>query len=379
MKLLVFGAGQLAQMMYLAGIPLGVQVQAVDVNTGNVVHPVSKQDMNKKLQDAFDEAAAITAEFEHVPEDLLLQAEETGKLLPSSATILTGADRVREKLLLNKAGVLTADYVVIDDLIKIQDCINTLGERIIFKASRDGYDGYGQWRVSDRQQMSALEETFSTLDLKSVPILAEKMIDFDRELSVIGARKANGESHIFSMAENLHHQGQLQVSIAPAPDLTEELQLLAESIFVKIADALDYVGVLAVELFQVDGRLLVNEIAPRVHNSGHWTQNGAETSQFEQHIRAVLDLPLGDSQVNRPTVMINIIGCTSFSRELISIPGCHLHWYGKSVREKRKMGHINITADSFAELGEKVGKLITYLPVEHFPLVSKQVSRLKTL
>lgn len=377
MKLLVFGAGQLAQMLYLAAVPLGVEVQAVDVNSGQVVHPVSKQQLNIKLKDALAEASAITAEFEHVPEDLLQLAEDTGKLLPSSIAILSGADRVRERQLLQKAGVATADFVVVDDVAKLQHCADTLGERIIFKASRDGYDGYGQWRVGDAQQLRHVENEFTALDLKAVPLLAEKMIDFTRELSVIGARRADGESHIFSLAENVHHQGQLHVSIAPAPAVTEELQAAAEAIFNKIADTLDYVGVLAVELFEVDGQLLVNEIAPRVHNSGHWTQNGAETSQFEQHVRAVLNLPLGDSCVAKPTVMINIIGCSSFSRELISIPGCHLHWYGKEVREKRKMGHINVTADGFAELSEKLEKLMTFLPMDYFPKLAQQVSRLK--
>ena len=378
MKLVVFGAGQLAKMMYLAAAPLGVEVQAVDVKTRLMVHPVSKAGLNVKLQDAFAEAIAISAEFEHVPEDLLEMAEQTGKLLPNSKAILSGADRIREKQLLDLAGVANAEFTIIDDITKLDECVEKLGERIIFKASRDGYDGYGQWRINQASQLSEIKKIFTTLDLKTVPIIAEKMIDFSRELSIIGARNAKGQTNIYDLAENLHHHGQLHVSIAPAPNISEEVRVQAVNAFENIANKLEYVGVLAVEMFQIEDELLVNEIAPRVHNSGHWTQNGAETCQFEQHVRAVLNFALGDTSTNKATLMINIIGCTSFSRDLISIPGCHLHWYGKEVREKRKMGHINITGSDYKDLSEKLALLQNYLPSEYFPKLQSQVERLKS-
>ncbi len=379
MKVLVFGAGQLVQMMYLAAAPLGVDVKAVDVNSRDILHPVSKQKLEMTLDYALSDADVITAEFEHVPEDLLVLAGETGKFHPNAKSILTGADRVREKACLDIANIPNAPYKIIKHIDALDDAVQALGQRIIFKASRDGYDGYGQWRMMIPEDVDDIRIAFASLDLQTVPIVAEKMIDFEREISIIGARTSDGKVSCFDIAENLHYQGQLHVSVAPASNISDSLKQKAYYIFETLANSLEYIGVLAVEMFQVGDELLVNEIAPRVHNSGHWTQNGAETCQFEQHIRACLNFPLGSPQTNKITAMINIIGCTSFSRDLISIPGCHLHWYGKEVREKRKMGHINVTANSYFELSEKLSKLLTFLPEEYFPKLAGEIRRLKAL
>jgi 5-(carboxyamino)imidazole ribonucleotide synthase len=376
MKVLVFGGGQLAQMMYLAAAPLGVEVYAVDVNAREVINPMSKVKLDMSIEYAISDVHVVTAEFEHVPEDLLDLAEKSGKLLPNMAAILTGADRVREKFVLDKNNIANCPHAIVQDVAQIDEVVQQLGEKLILKASRDGYDGYGQWRLFDKSELEPLKQALSSLDLKSVPLVAETMLSFDREISIVGARDAKGELAYFDIAENLHHEGQLHVSVAPATNISEKAQQQAQEIFEKISTALDYVGVLAVEMFETKGELLVNEIAPRVHNSGHWTQKGADTCQFEQHIRAVLGFPLGDTTSKGVTAMINIIGCTSFSRDLISIPGCHLHWYGKEVREKRKMGHINVIANDYRELGEKLLLLLKYLPEEYFPLLRDEASRL---
>ena len=202
------------------------------------------------------------------------------------------------------------------------------------------------------------------------------MLNFNRELSLVAARSAQGDITYYPLAENLHHQGQLHVSVAPAPDIDNELIQQAQNIFNKLANALDYVGVLAVEFFQIGNQLLVNEIAPRVHNSGHWTMHGADTCQFENHIRAVRGLPLGSTKVTSTTAMINIIGCKEFSRDMLSIPGCHLHWYGKTPREKRKMGHFNLCAGNYVELGQTMEKLAEYVPVKYFPMLQDEATRL---
>jgi 5-(carboxyamino)imidazole ribonucleotide synthase len=220
---------------------------------------------------------------------------------------------------------------------------------------------------------------FEKLDLQAVPLIAEKMSHFDREISIVGARDLQGNISCFEIAENLHYQGQLHVSIAPAPNVSLEVQNKAKTIFTQLAQGLDYVGVLAVELFQTGDELLVNEIAPRVHNSGHWTQQGADTSQFEQHIRAVLGFPLGSPKAHSVTAMVNIIGCTSFSRDLIGIEGCHLHWYGKSLRDKRKMGHINVVAENYSELSSKLLNLLSFIPSESFPLLTDEAKRIAEL
>jgi len=376
-RVLVYGSGQLAQMMYLAAAPLGVIVSAVDVVTETVVNPVSKKATGVPLHRAIEESNAITVEFEHVPEHLLLEADKSGKLYPNVASILAGADRVREKALLVKNNIPNCEYLLIDHVDQLDDVVERLGEKVIFKASRDGYDGYGQWRISSASDLVNVRKDFALLDLKKVPVIAEKMMQFDREISLVGARSQDGQIACFSLAENLHHEGQLHVSVAPITQLTEALQKKAKDIFETLATAMDYVGVLAVELFQCGEELYVNEIAPRVHNSGHWTQQGCSTSQFEQHIRAVLNLPLGSTELIGTSAMVNIIGCTAFSRDLIGIPDVHLHWYGKEVRKKRKMGHINVVAKSHASLGKKLKQLMEFLPVEYFPKLESEAARLE--
>lgn len=377
MRVLVYGAGQLAQMMYLAGCPLGIDVQAVDVKDDSVVHPVSKHPLDNTLSQAIESADALTVEFEHVPERLLEQASATGKLIPSIDSILVGADRVREKSLLESLHVPNCSHRIVTSLNQLDECVATLGERLIIKASRDGYDGYGQWRLTDKNNLEQVKRALTGLDLDAVPLIVEKMVDFDRELSLIGVRDKNGNIRTYPLAENLHYQGQLHVSVAPAPAVDEELQKRATHIFETLATGMDYVGVLAVELFQCGDTLLVNELAPRVHNSGHWTQSGSVTNQFENHLRAVCGLPLGDVSASGVSAMINIIGCGTFSRELLSIGGSHLHWYGKTVREKRKMGHINVSAASYSELGNKLQALSQYLPLEYFPKLENEARRLQ--
>lgn len=379
MQVLVYGAGQLAQMMYLAGCPLGIDVVAVDVANDTPVHPVSKRPTGVTLPSLLSDVDVVTVEFEHIPERLLQLAHKTGKLFPSAEAILVGADRVREKKLLQSLSLPNCPHHIVSDLEQLDECVSALGERLIIKASRDGYDGYGQWRLQHASQLPAIKSSLAGLDLKAVPLVVEQMLDFDRELSLVGVRNRQGDIRVYPLAENLHHQGQLHVSLAPAPAVSEALQAKALDIFTRLANGLHYVGVLAVEMFQCGDQLIINELAPRVHNSGHWSLSGADTSQFENHLRAVVGLPLGDTQAPRPSAMVNIIGCSSFSRELLGIEGCHLHWYGKTVREKRKMGHINVVANSYAALGQKLIKLSQYLPMEYFPVLLSKAHALASM
>jgi 5-(carboxyamino)imidazole ribonucleotide synthase len=376
MSILVLGSGQLARMMALAGYPLGISVQAADVADNKIVDPVSKQIINNSLERMIEEVDAITVEFEHIPEDLLELVHGSGKLRPSVEAILTGADRVREKKLLGKLDIANCPFEIVTDIEKLDAAVDKLGEKLIIKSSRDGYDGYGQWRLHNIKDLPELKQNLAKLDLNKVPLVVEEMLSFDRELSLVAVRSSEGDIAYYPLAENLHYQGQLHVSIAPAPKVDEALNQQAQSIFNKLAESLDYVGVLAVEFFQIGGQLLVNEIAPRVHNSGHWTMQGADTCQFENHLRAVRGLPLGSTKVTSPTAMINIIGCKAFARDMLSIPGCHLHWYGKTPREKRKMGHFNLCADNYVELGKTIQALINYVPTEHFPMLKDEAARL---
>lgn len=379
MKVLVYGGGQLARMMYLAGCPLGIHVRAVDVAKDLVINPISKAPSTVSLTEAIDDADVITAEFEHVPERLLELAEQTGKFQPTTTAIRAGADRVKEKALLNSLGIPNCPNVIMHDATQLKDIAKQLGTPLILKASRDGYDGYGQWRLKGPEYIPELTSEISKLDLNRVPIVAEQMINFDREVSLVGVRSKDGKFAFYPLAENGHHEGQLHLSIAPAPNLTPELQKQAEEHFVKLADHLNYVGVLAVEFFQVGDELLVNEIAPRVHNSGHWTMQGADTCQFENHLRAVCGLPLGCTEFRSFTAMVNIIGVGSFSRDMLQIPGCHIHWYGKSARAKRKLGHFNVSAESYSVLADRLKDLSEYLPLEGFPLLKAGAEQLKAL
>ena len=379
MNVLVYGDGQLAQMMYLAGTPLGIAVNAVDVKTNTVVHPVSKAATGIDLSRAIAKADALTVEFEHVPEALLKQASATGKLMPNIESILVGADRVREKQLLESHAIPNCKHIVVDDLAMLDRCVEQLGEKLIIKASRDGYDGYGQWRLQQASQLPEIKQQLASLDLHKVPLVVEQMVSFERELSLLGVRNIYGDVKVYPLAENLHHKGQLHVSVAPASDITAGLQQQAQEIFTTLADALDYVGVLAVEMFQCGDQLLVNELAPRVHNSGHWSIEGADVSQFESHLRALNGLPMGNIDAQRKSAMINIIGCDEIDLKLLGIPGCHFHWYGKSVREKRKMGHITLTANTYQALGEKLEMLSKYVPNEHFPMLLSESAKLKQI
>lgn len=377
MNVLIYGSGQLARMMYLAGCPLGIYINSVDVAKKQVVNPISKSPLGISLEQAIEDANAITVEFEHIPEDLLEQAERSGKLLPSIEAILTGADRVREKALLEKLGIANCLHTIINHTDQIPQAVKQLGNQLILKSSRDGYDGYGQWRITGEQDIPQVMQDLEGLDLNAVPVVAEKMMHFDRELSLVGVRTKSGDVTFYPLADNRHHKGQLHLTIAPASNITESLQIQAEEAFSKLAEALGYVGVLAVEFFQIGNQLLVNEIAPRVHNSGHWTMQGADTCQFENHLRAVCDLPIGSTDSVAVSAMVNIIGVGSFSRDMLAIPGCHLHWYGKEARAKRKLGHFNINAQSYEQLGDRLESLLQHLPNEGFPLLADAIGKLK--
>lgn len=360
--IVILGHGQLARMMYLEATQLGLNIIAVNANSKECVNPVDKTVLPISIDEAFARATAITSEFEHLPEDLVTKAEATGKFLPNDKAIAAGADRIVEKQLLGGLNIDNCQHVIITDVEDLRYARDELGERIILKTSRDGYDGYGQWRIFNDEDYARVLTELTDHNFEKMPLVAEKCINFKRELSLIGVTDKNGNHQFYPLTENHHSDGQLVLSIAPAPKITPELQQLAESIYKKIADKLDYCGVLAIEFFDVENGLLVNEIAPRVHNSGHWTQQGCTTSQFENHIRAVAGFPLGSTKVLSPVAMINYVGFARPRADLFRVPNVHLHWYDKSVRPKRKMGHINIVGINTEELLKTVKKVKAFIP-----------------
>ncbi|EOU2464477.1 5-(carboxyamino)imidazole ribonucleotide synthase [Vibrio navarrensis] len=374
MHVLVLGAGQLARMMSLAGAPLNIQISAYDVASGNIVHPLTQHLLGHGLENAIEQVDVITAEFEHIPHDVLDVCEASGKFLPSTQAIKAGGDRRLEKALLDNAGARNANYCVIETREDFSRAIEHVGVPMVLKSALGGYDGKGQWRLKDATQAEAIWKEMAEC-IAATPnqaIVAEEFVPFNREVSLVGARAKDGHIEVYPLAENVHTNGVLSLSSAiDAP----ELQAQAKQMFTAVAESLDYVGVLALEFFDVDGQLLVNEIAPRVHNSGHWTQQGAETCQFENHLRAVCGLPLGSTKLVRETAMINILGEESLPESVLAMAGCHVHWYDKEKRTGRKMGHINVCGDYSGELQRRLCALAKVLDADAFPAVQAFASK----
>ncbi|WP_440877410.1 5-(carboxyamino)imidazole ribonucleotide synthase [Thalassotalea sp. PLHSN55] len=377
MKVLVLGAGQLARMMALAGKPLNISVKAYDVGSLQVVDPLNTRVVYGDLSAGINDADVITAEFEHIDHQVLAQCEASGKLKPSSNAIKTGGDRRLEKQLLSNNNVANAKHAIVTCKQSFDKAMATLELPIIFKSALEGYDGKGQWRIKSADQVETIWQDIADFLKSANPekpqaIIAEQMVPFDREVSMVGVRKADGSTLAYPLTENHHTNGVLSVSLALASNQT--LQNQAAEIFDKVANGLNYVGVLAIEFFQVGEQLLVNEIAPRVHNSGHWTQQGADVCQFENHLRAVCDLPLGNTELIRPSAMVNVLGIDTLPDEILSIPSVSMHWYGKTQRAGRKMGHINVSGSNKEELFERLIALAKLLPSQDFPEVLSYVT-----
>ncbi|RSD32777.1 5-(carboxyamino)imidazole ribonucleotide synthase [Vibrio pectenicida] len=372
MQVLVLGAGQLARMMSLAGAPLNISVIAYDVGNETIVHPLTQAQIGKGLTNAIEQADVITAEFEHIPHSILDECQASGKLFPSAEAIKCGGDRRIEKTLLDRAQVRSAKYHIIKTQQDFTAAIHKVGLPMVLKSAQGGYDGKGQWRLKNNDQIESIwNEMKACLESDdNQAIVAEEFVPFQREVSLIGARGKDGSIKVYPIAENIHTDGVLSISTAIADN---NLQQQAENMFISIANELNYFGVLALEFFDLDGTLLVNEIAPRVHNSGHWTQQGAETCQFENHLRAVCGMPLGSTKLIRETSMINILGEDSLPSGVLELDGCYIHWYNKEKRSGRKMGHINVCGDYTGELQRKLSNLAKILDSDTFPAVQEWI------
>lgn len=374
MNVLVLGAGQLARMMALAVKPLNIEIRAYDVGSKTVLNPLAPTQSYGDLASGIEHAQVITAEFEHVAHDVLAQCEASGKLRPSSNAIKIGGDRRLEKQLLTQCQAANAKHVIVSDEQDFSKALASLHLPIIFKSALEGYDGKGQWRLKSAEQASAtwleLQEFLSSNPKQG--IVAEQMVPFSREVSLVGMRSSSGEIKVYPLTENHHTDGVLSVSLALSGE--QEIQQQATEVFTRLTNLIDYVGTLAIEFFQVGNQLLVNEIAPRVHNSGHWTQQGTDACQFENHIRAVCDLPLGGTELIRPTAMINILGEDSLSNDILAINGTAIHWYGKDKRPGRKMGHINISGQSKQQLSQRLNAVANLLPSDAFSDIKEYIA-----
>ncbi len=335
----ILGGGQLGRMLSVAASRLGLRCHIFEPSANPPASHVAERVTTASYNDnvalaAFAKAVdLVTFEFENVPTEALDLIEDTVQIRPSRQALAISQDRIAEKDFLTSIGLTVAPYAAVDDLSDLEAALGRIGTPSILKTRRLGYDGKGQHRLSEETNltdvMAAVQDT---------PCVLEGFVDFEREISVIGARSTDGEVVCYDPGENVHRDGILDTTTVPA-NIPASLKQDAVLVAGRILNALDYVGVMGVEMFVTPQGLMINEIAPRVHNSGHWTQNACEVDQFEQHMRAVAGWPLGDGSRHSDAVMTNLIGDDANAwREAPS----GLHLYGKAeARAGRKMGHIN--------------------------------------
>ncbi len=338
MKIGIIGAGQLGRMLVLAGTPLGLRFAVYDPSADAPAGQVAPL-FNGGFEDldALGHFAAgsdiVTFDWENVPVAAARAAAAEARVLPSPRALEVSQDRLQEKRLFSRLGIPVAPHRAVDDRAGLARAVSEIGLPGILKTRRLGYDGKGQATLR-----VAADVDRAWRALGGQPLLYERMVDFDCEVSLIAARNRRGDVAFYPLTRNEHAAGILSVSIAPYP--RPRLQRLAEAHLRAILEHLRYVGVLCVEFFVTGHRLIANEMAPRVHNSGHWTIEGAETSQFENHLRAIAGLPLGSTRCRGHVVMVNCIGRMPPANKVLAMPGVHLHDYGKMARPGRKLGHM---------------------------------------
>lgn len=376
MKIGILGGGQLGRMIALDGLPLGMGFTFLEPSpnpcAGSVGDVVRGAYDDPESWEAFVEGLDVVSyEFENVSVEAAAYLSRSAPVYPPAAALAMAQDRVVEKATFQELGIGTAPFAPIDRKEDLASALQEVGFPAVLKTRRMGYDGKGQAVVSSLQEAQEGLQRLAPTESSAVSLglIAEGFVPFDREVSIIAVAGAGGERRFYPLAENHHREGILRVSYAPAPsstgahgDLDRRLQQQAEALARRVLDHLEYVGVIAIELFQVGEDLLANEVAPRVHNSGHWTQDGAVTSQFENHVRAIAGLPLGDAEALGPSVMINLIGEAPESSKILSVPGAHLHLYDKSPRPGRKIGHVNLTGSSWDEVLERAAQVARLLP-----------------
>ena len=359
----ILGAGQLGRMLAIAGYPLGQKfgfLGTSDDEPSALLGHMHKQsddvDVYKKLIEFAD---VITYESENTDVEIVRMIAKTIPVFPAEKSLFVSQHRGREKAMFDQLGIPCAPYMVVDSIEMLKVAVEEIGLPAVLKTTTEGYDGKGQFVLRSEDQ---IEQAWSEIGGRE--LVLEGFVDFMRELSIVAVRNANNEHVYYPLVQNIHHEGILRYTIAPAREISEEIQQAAETYIKSLLDELDHVGVLTLELFETmhDG-LVANEMAPRVHNSGHWTIEGAMTSQFENHVRAITGLPLGDTTPRQPlAAMVNIIGKTGPVEKVLTMPKAHLHLYDKAERADRKLGHINILADTEEELFEQLKQLAEFLP-----------------
>jgi 5-(carboxyamino)imidazole ribonucleotide synthase len=366
----ILGGGQLGYMLALAGYPLGLHFRFLDPSpeapVGRIAQRVTAEYTDEAALEKFSSGLElVTYEFENVPVEAAKFLAERVPVYPPPAALEAAQDRLNEKGLFGKLGIATTEFAAVSNTRELDAAVKTIGLPAVLKTSRMGYDGKGQWILRTAEDVSKAKS-----ELPKVQLILERFVPFSRELSVLAVRSRSGEIAYYPLVENHHRGGILRLSLAPAPRLEPHIQHAAEDAARRVLESLKYVGVLAIEFFEFEGRLLANEMAPRVHNSGHWTIEGAITSQFENHLRAVLGLPLGSTGAAGHCAMLNLIGDLPESPEVLAVPDAHLHLYGKSPRLGRKLGHVTLRAASTERLALRLSELPAFFHRSDFCLAA---------
>jgi 5-(carboxyamino)imidazole ribonucleotide synthase len=370
----ILGGGQLGYMLALAGYPLGLHFRFFDPSpeapVGRIASRVTAEFSDQSALEKFASGLElVTYEFENVPVAAVRFLAERVPVYPPPAALEAAQDRLREKHLFEELGIPTTEFVPVANREALETAVKNIGLPAVLKTCRLGYDGKGQWLLRTAEdvaragnELAAAIASHAPSDKQTTaqgeaPFILERYVQFTRELSVLAVRARTGETAVYPLVENHHRGGILRLSLAPAPRLDPAIQRAAEQAAHSVFDELQYVGVLAIEFFEQDGRLLANEMAPRVHNSGHWTIEGALTSQFENHLRAVMALPLGSTHAIGSSGMLNLIGELPEPADVLAIRDAHLHLYGKSPRAGRKLGHVTLRASSTEQLASRLAEL----------------------
>jgi len=356
MHIAIVGCGQLSRMMALAGVRMGINFSFVAESNedtrcvdglGTVVRWQSGDSPEKLFRD-LGKPDRITVEREQLSVELLEELEQFCAVFPSPQAVRICQHRYREKQLLEKLDIACTPYTYSGTA---EFNLTGLPLPAVIKTCSGGYDGKNQWILKDQDDVAA-----SIAQGIGQEFIAEQWIPFEREVSQVSVRSECGDIVHYPLTENRHEQGILRQSIAPAEGISESTIKAAQAMISRIMNDLDYVGVLAVECFMMSGELIVNELAPRVHNSGHWTQSGAATCQFENHLRAVAGFTLGSTDTHGATGMLNLIGLGEPPLDKLQ-SHCSLHWYGKTQRAGRKAGHINFSGFGHAALAKEMANM----------------------
>lgn len=356
MKIGVLGAGQLGRMLGISGRPLNHQFGFLANDKTDPACSLGK--VFFEVETLTQWADVITFESENTDVLMVKKVSQDVPVYPSEKSLFITQHRGREKLLFEKLNIPCAPYKMVNSAASLTTAIDTIGLPAILKTATEGYDGKGQFLI---REVSEIPQAWESMN--GVESILEGFVNFKRELSLIAVRDTNNNHQYYPLVENTHHQGILRLTLAPAQNIDSVTQQTAQRYMKTLLDEMNHVGVLTIELFETDAGLIVNEMAPRVHNSGHWSIEGANTSQFENHVRAITGMPLGDATAKYPySAMINIIGEIGDTNAALSVPNAHLHLYDKSQRINRKLGHINIITHSQDELDESIKKLTRFLP-----------------